>query len=176
MLTGYFGYARPASWVEVPPRPMTKTEPSYQLPRANPTDPVVTLKEGNGHVEEDAGLGAGAALIARAVDGWAKRLGPVSTRRRTQPVMVHGEGWTRRAPDAPVAFVEHVAEGRAFLGAVVDLTAVDARTMNSYSRVGTLTFELEGPEAMVLAAKPDFEAMVESVGLDAHGPPPEGDE
>jgi len=47
----------------------------------------------------------------------------------------------------------------------VDLSSVDARTRSAYSKVAAAYFEIEGPEAMVLAARGDFDAMVRSVTL-----------
>jgi hypothetical protein len=170
MITAYFGFSPPAAWATVEPRPMTMGKPRYELPRAKPGDPVVALKEGFVHARgpdggEDAGTAPASDPFVEVLAGWQKRLGAITPSRRAQPLALHGPGAIERVGEVPVLFVEQVAKGRAFLGAAVDLSSVDARTRSAYVRVSALTFELEGPAATVLAAKADFEALVRSVHL-----------
>lgn len=173
MVTGYYEFEPPAAWVVARPRPMTMSEPRYELPRKKPDDPVVALKVRFLHAHRDGdnssdgsngGVGANGDAIADVADGWQKRFGAPPA-RRSQPLELRAGGAAERVGEAPVAFVEHVAKGQAFLGAAVDLSSVNARTRSAYIRVRALTFELEGPAATVLAAKADFEALVRSVYL-----------
>ena len=158
MKTGYYTFTPPASWTRTDERVMTKHEPAWELPRPKADGAAVALVHRRLSSRND---GATAEEIRTTIDGWKKRWEGVKISERTQPVPgVPGA-------EAKVYVVDHVKEGRAVLAAIVDLSAVDARTHGAYTRVGAGLFEIEGPEARIAGAKADFDAMVRSVGLSA---------
>ena len=148
--TGYYTFSPPASWTRADnPKEMTKHEPRWAIP-SKAGEPAVELVHRRLSIRKDSDD------VREALDAWKKR--GVTVTERTQPIP--GSEAT-----AKVHVTEHVKDGKAFLGAIVDLSGVDARTDGAYMRVDGALFELEGPEARVLAAKKDFDALVRSVGL-----------
>lgn len=153
---GYYTFSPPASWTRTDERVMTKHEPAWELPRSKGDEAAVALV--HRRLSDRADKEAGAEIRA-AIDDWKKRWSGVAISERTQPVAgVPGA-------EAKVYVVDHVKDGRAVLAAIVDLSAVDARTHGAYTRVGAGLFEIEGPETRITGAKADFDAMVRSVGL-----------
>lgn len=164
MVRGYFAFEAPSAWA-VTSRPLTLGSPRYALPRATAGEPPVPLEEGFVGATGRADLPAGGDVLAEVLERWRTRAGAIAVERRAQALELRGEGAAERLGEVPVAFAERAANGRAFLGAAVDLSSVDARTSSADLRALALTFVLEGPEATVLAARGDFRALVRGVHL-----------
>ena len=157
-VTGYYYFTPPRSWIEVGPRAMTMQELRYELPRPTGKEPVVAL--------EHRRITSAHGSTEEVIEAWKKRVGTSAARsitERTQPILRQPDGGV--VGEARVVLFEHVQKGRAALAALVDLSSVDARTRSAYSRVAAAYFEIEGPEAMVRAARVELDSMVRSVTI-----------